>query len=329
MTRTNRVVVLNQPAHGVPASEYADELRRRLSGYDVKHPLTADETRAAVEQARIITGTHIDENLLSRAEELELFACASAGVGHLPLSALEDHGVAVTNASGVHGPNIAEHVVGWLLAFARRLDEGWRREQENLWQHFRGGEFQGSTVTVVGLGAIGQAVVERLDGFGVETIGARYNPEKGGPTDDVVGFTKEDEFQGALSRSDYVVVAAPLTDETRGLVGEAELAAMPTDAVLVNVGRGPIVDTDALVSAVRGSKLGGAGLDVTDPEPLLADHPLWEFDNVRITPHNAGSTPKYWSRLAGILVENVERISDSGDVADLRNEVVAPNADRE
>jgi phosphoglycerate dehydrogenase-like enzyme len=326
MNGSNGIVVLNQPAHGVTASEYADELRKRLPDYDVTLPLTADETRAAVEQARIITGTQIDEALLSRAEELKLFACGSAGVGHLPLSAFEDRDITVTNASGVHGPNIAEHVIGWLLTFSRRLDEGWRREQDNLWQHFRGGEFQGSTVTVVGLGAIGQAVVERLDGFGVETIGARYSPEEGGPTDDVVGFTDGDEFQGALSRSDYVVVAAPLTDETRELVGEAELAAMPTDAVLVNVGRGPIVDTDALVSAIRRSKLGGAGLDVTDPEPLPADHPLWEFDNVRITPHNAGSTPKYWSRLADILVENVERL-ESGDSDDLRTQVVTPEAD--
>jgi len=323
MTETDRIVVLNQPAHGIPASEYAATLRSRLPSYHVKLPRTQGETREAVGTARVVTGIHMGEELLARADDLELFAGGSAGVGHLPLEAFRERGVAVTNASGVHGPNIAEQVVGWLLGFARRLDEGWRREQEHTWQHFRGGEFQGSTVTVVGMGAIGDAVVERLDGFGVATIGARYSPEKGGPTDEVVGFTDAEAFQGALSRSEYVVVAAPLTDETRGLVGDGELSAMPTDAVLVNVGRGPIVDTDALVDAIRGNKLGGAALDVTDPEPLPADHPLWEFDNVRITPHNAGSTPKYWERLADILADNVERIGD-GRTDDLRNQVVAP-----
>ncbi|QLH77736.1 D-2-hydroxyacid dehydrogenase [Halosimplex rubrum] len=326
MTESDRIVVLNQPAHGVPASEYAAELRSRLPSYHVKLPRTEGETRETIGTARVVTGMHMDEELLARADDLALFAGGSAGVGHLPLDAFRERGVAVTNASGVHGPNIAEQVIGWLLGFARRLDEGWRREREHTWQHFRGGEFQGSTVTVVGMGAIGEAVVERLAGFSVETIGARYSPEKGGPTDEVVGFTDREAFQGALSRSEYVVVAAPLTDETRGLVGDGELSAMPTEAVLVNVGRGPIVDTEALVDAIRGNKLGGAALDVTDPEPLPADHPLWEFDNVRITPHNAGSTPKYWERLADILTENVERIDD-GQSDDLRNQVVVPGGE--
>ncbi|WP_459192046.1 D-2-hydroxyacid dehydrogenase [Halosimplex sp. J119] len=325
MAGQERIVVLNQPAHGMPASEYADELRRRLPNYHVTLPRTEGEANAVVGEARIVTGLHMDEQLLARADELRLFACGSAGVGHLPLDAFRERGIAVTNASGVHGPNIAEHVLGWMLTFARRLDEGWRRERENLWQHFQGGELQGSTVTVVGMGAIGQAVVERLEGFGVETIGARYSPEKGGPTDEVVGFTDETALQGALARSDYVVVAAPLTEETRGLVGSSEIAAMPTDAVLVNVGRGPIVDTDALVAAIRDNKIGGAGLDVTDPEPLPADHPLWEFDNVRVTPHNSGATPEYWNRLAEILESNLERIDESGEYDDLKNQVVTPN----
>jgi phosphoglycerate dehydrogenase-like enzyme len=324
MTGDNRIVVLNQPAHGRPASEYAAELRARLPECDVSLPLTENARRAAVRDAPIVTGLRLEADLLAAADRLRLFAAASAGIGHLPLAALRERDVAVTNAAGVHGPNIAEQVLGWLLGFARRLDEGWRRERRSLWQHYEAGEFQGSTVTVVGLGAIGEAVVERLDGFGVDTIGARYSPEKGGPTDEVVGFEDDTAFHGALARSDYVVLATPLSEATRGLVGEPELAALPTDAVVVNVGRGPVVDTDALVDAVRGSKLGGAALDVTDPEPLPADHPLWEFDSVRITPHNAGSTPEYWARTADILAENVERIAESGRYDDLRNQRVTP-----
>jgi len=327
MTGSDRVVVLNQSAHGIPASEYAEELRSRLPSYEVELAATDAQAREAVANARIVTGMHMDEELLAAAEEIELFAAGSAGVGHLPLDAFRERGVAVTNASGVHGPNIAEQVIGWVLGFARRLDEGWRREQGEEWRHFQSGELQSSTVTVLGMGAIGQAIVERLTGFGVETIGARYSPEKGGPTDEVVGFTDEAAFHGALARTDYLLVASPLTDETRGLVDGDALGALPTDAVLVNVGRGPIVDTDALVGAIRGNKLRGAALDVTDPEPLPAGHPLWEFDNVRITPHNSGYTPEYWSRLADILETNVDRIAETGGRDDLHNQVVAPSGE--
>jgi phosphoglycerate dehydrogenase-like enzyme len=175
-------------------------------------------------------------------------------------------------------------------------------------------------VTVVGLGSIGQAVVQRLQGFEVETIGIRYTPSKGGPTDEVLGFD-EDDVHEALSRSDYVVVACPLNDLTRGLVGSEELATMPTDSVLVNTARGGIVDTDALVSALRSNKIRGAALDVTDPEPLPADHPLWGLENCLVTPHTGGHTPKHWDRLADIVGENVARLG-SGD--ELVNQVLAP-----
>ncbi|WP_137285289.1 D-2-hydroxyacid dehydrogenase [Halorussus salinisoli] len=312
------VVVLRKSTHGTPVSEYAAELRERLPDRDVRHARTPSEERELIERAPVVAGMEIDEETLARAENLELFACAYAGTGHLPLDALEDRGVAVTNASGVHGPNIGEHVVGNLLVFARRLHEGWRRQQNREWRHFRAHELQDSTVTVVGLGAIGQSVVERLEGFGVETIGVRYTPEKGGPTDEVVGFDGP-EFEDALARTDYLVLACPLTETTRGLIGEAELKTTPPDAVLVNVARGPVVDTDALLWALRGHHLRGAALDVTDPEPLPEDHPLWNLENCLVTPHCSGHTPEYYSRLADIVAENVRRL-DEGE--ELENRVV-------
>ncbi|UPV74538.1 D-2-hydroxyacid dehydrogenase [Halorussus limi] len=312
------VVVLRKSTHGTPVSEYADELRERLPDREVVHARTPEEERELVANAPVVAGMELDADLLDRAEAMELFACAYAGTGHLPLDALEDRGVAVTNASGVHGPNIGEHVVGNLLVFARRLHEGWRRQQNREWRHFKSHELQGSTVTVVGLGAIGQSVVERLQGFGVETIGVRYTPEKGGPTDEVVGF-EDDAFHDALARTDYLAIACPLTETTRGLVGEAELKTLPPDAVLVNVARGPVVDTDALVWALRGHHLRGAALDVTDPEPLPEDHPLWNFENCLITPHCSGHTPEYYERLADIVAENVRRL-DAGE--ELENRVI-------
>jgi len=301
------IAVLRGGTHGLPMEEYAAELRDRLPDDEVALARTPAEEREYVSDARVVTGGSIDEDLLAEAEDLELFACAYAGYGHLPLEKFRDRGIAVTNAAGIHAPSIAEQVLGFLLTFSRRLHEGWRRKQNREWRHFQAFELQDSTVTVVGLGAIGHAVVERLEGFGVDTIGVRYTPEKGGPTDEVVGFDDE-AVHDAFARTDYLVLATPLTDTTRGLVDSEALATLPPESVLVNVARGGVVDTDALVGALRRESIRGAALDVTDPEPLPEDHALWNLENVLITPHNAGHTPKHWERLADIVAGNVPRL---------------------
>jgi phosphoglycerate dehydrogenase-like enzyme len=313
------ILVLNGPAHGIPASECADTLRDRLEDYDVHLARTDSEERELIGDAEVVVGGALGGELLDATDSLELFACSSAGVGHLDLEAFRERGVAVTNASGVHGPNIAEHVLGWLLVITRRLDEGLARQDRREWRHFQAmGELNDSRVCVVGLGAIGQTVVERLSGFDLETVGVRYTPEKGGPTDEVYGF---DELESALVGVDYLVVACPLSGTTEGLIGAEELSWLPPEAVLVNVGRGPIVDTDALVGALRRNKLHAAALDVTDPEPLPEDHELWTLGNAYITPHNSGHTPHYWERVADILVRNLDRIEETGDFDDLENQV--------
>ena len=314
------VLVLRRGVHGTSPERYADLLRERLPDHEVVRARTPSEERELIAEAPVATGHVLSEGLLDAAEELELFACSAAGVDHLPLAELEARGVAVTNASGVHGPNIAEYVVGNVLAFSRNLHEGWRRDDRAEWRHFRAHdrELGDSTATVVGLGAIGQAIAERLEPFGCHRIGVRYTPEKGGPTEEVVGF---DALHDALARTDYLLLACPLTDTTRGLVGAEEFDTLPPDAVLVNVGRGPIVDTDALVSALRRNALRGAALDVTDPEPLPADHPLWRLENALVTPHSSGHTPEYYPRLADILAGNLKRVADTGSYDDLDNRV--------
>jgi len=144
----------------------------------------------------------------------------------------------------------------------------------------------------------------------VETIGVRYTPEKGGNADEVIGF-EEDALLEAFSRTDYLVLACPLTPTTAGLIDEDVFLTLPTDAMLVNVARGPVVDTDALVTALRGNDIDSAALDVTDPEPLPADHPLWTLGNCLVTPHNAGHTPQYWDRCTDILVDALDAIDAS------------------
>ncbi|MCD2199879.1 D-2-hydroxyacid dehydrogenase [Halobacterium sp. KA-4] len=311
------ITVLRTGAHGTPMSEYAAALRDRLPEQDIALARTPADERELVADARVVTGCDIDEDLLARAQELELFAGAYAGYEHLPLDAFQSRDIAVTNAAGVHAPSAAEQVLGYVLTFARSLHEGWRRQQNREFRHYQAYELKDSTVTVVGLGAIGQGIVKRLQGFDVDTIGVRYTPEKGGPTDEVIGFDDK-ALHDAFARTDYLVLACPLTDTTRNLVDREALDTLPPESVLVNVARGGVADTDDLVSALRSEDIRGAALDVTDPEPLPEDHPLWSLENVVVTPHTAGQTPQYWDRLADILATNVPRL---GTDEELRNRV--------
>ncbi|MCD2204551.1 D-2-hydroxyacid dehydrogenase [Halobacterium sp. KA-6] len=315
---TPDVLVLRSNTHGLHARDYADLLADRLPNHDVQLATTSVEERELIEHATVVSGVDIDPELLEHAKDLQLFAGIAAGYNHLPLDTFDERGIAVTNASGIHAPNIAEQVAGYILTFSRQLREGQEREQRNEWRHYQAEELMGSTVTVVGLGSIGSAVAERLSAFKVETIGVRYTPEKGGPTDEVIGFDQAD-FEQALAQTDYLIIAAPLTDTTRGLLSEEEFTTLPSDARVINVGRGKIIDTDALVTAIQKNQIDGAALDVTDPEPLPADHPLWDFENVIITPHNAGHSPKHWDRLADIVAENVTQLSETDRDNSLKN----------
>ncbi|WP_257297489.1 D-2-hydroxyacid dehydrogenase [Haloarchaeobius sp. FL176] len=320
MTQRPTVLVLRKAAHGMPIEQYAAALRERLPDHDVVLARTPAAERDAIRDAEIVTGMWLTDDLLDEAENMRLFACGYAGTGHLPRERLAQLDVAVTNASGVHGPNIGEHVLGAILSFSRRFHEARRRQRRHEWRSFETHELQGSTVTVVGLGAIGEATVNRLAGFDVDTIGVRYSPEKGGPTDRVVGF-EDDALHNALAETDYLVLACPLTETTQGLIGTSELVTLPPEAVVVNVARGPVLDSDALVTALQRGWIRGASLDVTDPEPLPADHELWDLGNVQITPHNAGHTPDYYERLADIVASNVRHVTESGEYDGLANQV--------
>jgi len=298
------IVVLRGKIHGLSPADYAETLAERFPDLDVTYAETPERQRELLSEARVATGYNVDGEAVRESDSLELFCCTFAGTGHLPLDAFEEGGVRVVSASGVHGPNIGEQVLGYILAETRNLRTGWEQTEQNTWSHYQAGELKDSTVTVVGMGPIGEAILERLDPFGVERIGVRYTPEKGGPAESVIGFDGGG-FQDALARTDYLVLACPLTDTTRSLVDDTALKTLPADAYLVNVARGPVVDTDALVAALRGNDVGGAALDVTDPEPLPSDHPLWDLPDCLITPHNAGHTPEYWERCADIMAEEI------------------------
>jgi len=230
------IVVLDHKIHGLSAADYAAALRETLPGYDIALARTPAEKSKQLETATVATGYQISETQVESADSLSLFICTFAGTGHLPLETLERNGVTVENASGVHGPNIAEQVLGNILTFVRRLDQGWRQEQRSSWNHYQAGELKGSTATVIGQGPIGRTIVDRLNAFDVTTIGVRYTPSKGGPADEVIGFEDAD-INEALARTDHLVLACPLTDLTAELIDEEALLLLPTHATLVNVAR--------------------------------------------------------------------------------------------
>ncbi|WP_336022761.1 D-2-hydroxyacid dehydrogenase [Halobellus salinisoli] len=314
------VLILRDGIHGLSVGPYAESLRERLPNHEIRIAQTPEDRQELAPQARAISGVSIDRELLRRAGELELFAGLASGYDHLPLEALSDAGVTVTTGSGVHAPNIAEQVLAYILGFVRSLEVARDQQKRRVWQHYQSNELYGSTVTIVGLGSIGRAITQRVSAFGVETIGVRYTPKKGGPTDEVIGFNDR-AFHQALVETDHLVIASPLTETTRGLVDRQAFKSLPNHAYLVNVGRGPIVDTKALVEAVRKNWVNGAALDVTDPEPLPQKHPLWRFDNVTITPHTSGYSPKLWIRLAEIVAENIRHL-DAGEAPEaFRNRI--------
>lgn len=322
MVRYN-ILVKKRPTHGIPITEYANALRERVPDVDVVLAQTREEELKHAPHAHVITGRYADDELLERAENLKLFACYSSGYDHLPLKKLAEQGIAVTNASGVHAPNMAEQIVGNLLVFSRRLHEGWNQQQRREWRHYQARELGGSVITVVGLGAVGRETVARLQPFNVETIGVRYTPEKGSPTDEVEGFDTPG-FQSAIARSDYLILCCPLTETTRHLVDDETLTTLPTDAVLINVARGGVVDTEALLDSIQSNDIRGAYLDVTDPEPLPQDHELWGFKNVLITPHMAGYTSQVYQRRADVLARNLDKVDQTGTWSDLENQVGTP-----
>lgn len=219
------------------------------------------------------------------------------GVGYenFPTDALASRGVAFTNNPGISAPQIAEHVFGMAFAFTRRLLAARDRQRNCDWERPRGlTDISGDTCCVVGLGAIGEAVAVRASAFGMTVRGVKRDVAEHGETADAV-FPPAD-LGTALDGARLVVLALPLTEATRKLVGGAELARTAEGSIVVNVGRGPTLDQRALLDALDDGPVRAAGLDVTDPEPLPATSPLWEREDVLVTPHCAGASEEYPGR---------------------------------
>jgi len=217
-----------------------------------------------------------------KAEKLRWIVTAGAGVDFFPLEVLRERGVVITKGTGINAPPIAEYLVMAMLAIAKGYRDVVRAQDRREWLWDSPGKRQlaGSRALIIGYGAIGQELARRLAGFDVAVTPVRRSGAD--------GALLPDQWRARLGEFDWVVLAAPSTAETERMIGAAELAAMKPQAVLVNVARGTLVDQDALVAALVEKRIAAALLDVTDPEPLPQDHPLWGLDNAHITMHLSG-----------------------------------------
>jgi phosphoglycerate dehydrogenase-like enzyme len=247
-------------------------------------------------------------DVVRRSERLRWVQGTAAGAGEqvaaAGLSRRERERVAVTTSAGVHAVPLAEFALLGLLAFAKDLPRLLRDRAGRRWDHYAAGELRGRTVLVLGLGGIGREVVRLASAFGMRTLGIRRRPDDVPHLDEL---HPPERLRELLPRADAVVVTLPRTKATRGLLGADELALLPQGAILVNVGRGAVVDEDALVEALREGRLAGAALDVFAREPLPPESPLWELPNVLLAPHTMALSIHENERIVELFCANLRR----------------------
>jgi phosphoglycerate dehydrogenase-like enzyme len=215
----------------------------------------------------------------------------------------------VTNASGVHAVPISEHIFALMLALARRIPEAVQAQQRHAWVRGDGlppvFELAGKTMVLIGVGAIGQRTARIAAAMDMRVIGVRRDPSA--PAEGVERMVGPDQLDAMLPEADFIVLTVPLTPETQHIIGRRQLELVKPTACIINIGRGGTIDQEALIEALESGRMGGAGLDVTDPEPLPSDSRLWDAPNTLITGHYAGGTPSYQARALAIFEDNLAR----------------------
>lgn len=239
------------------------------------------------------------------ADVLEWIHIAAAGVDSLVFPELADSDVVVTNARGIFDRPIAEYVLGAVLAHAKQTHHSADLQRDHVWQHRETRSVRGAVAAIVGTGAIGRECARLLSAVGMQVRGVGRTARTGDV--DFGEVCASTDLADHVGDVDYLVVVAPLTDQTRGLVDERVLAALPARAHLINVGRGESVVTSDLIAALIEGELDGASLDVVDPEPLPGDSPLWALPGVRITPHMSGDVAGWRDALALQFADNADR----------------------
>ncbi len=277
---------------------------------DVRWFLTHEEAMEAVKGAEIgwfdMNDQQAMADTLRAATDLKWLNSIYAGLDFLPMDVLIERGITVTNGAGINAITIAEYVVMGMLNIAKGYRDVVRAQERREWLLDSPGkrELAGSKALLLGYGAIGKLIKPRLEAFDVDVTVVRRTTT-GGKGERVL---TPDQWRGQLGEFDWVILAVPATPETENMIGADELAAMKSDAVLINIARGSVIDQPALVSALEAKSIGAAFLDVTSPEPLPQDHPLWALDNAHITMHLSGrAQEKMFLRSAARFHENLAK----------------------
>jgi phosphoglycerate dehydrogenase-like enzyme len=298
-------------------------LRARWPEMRVVHLEAPAGLEREIADADIFVGFRLTPEQFRIARRLKWIQATAASVSQLMFPELRQSAVVVTNASGVHASTMAEHVLGMMIALARRFPSAFRYQNERRWAqqeiwdeppHLR--ELAGGTLVLVGFGQIGREVARRARAFGMRIMAVRRLARSDrqlarSPSRMAAGLAERilsvRQLHRVLPEADYVVVAAPATPETYHLIGAKELGKMKRTAYLVNVARGSLVDEAALARALRRRRIAGAALDVTEREPLEPTSPLWRLDNVFLTPHLSAASEALWERMTNLVLGNLER----------------------
>jgi phosphoglycerate dehydrogenase-like enzyme len=291
-----------------------ERLRRDFPGHSFVHATGDAEAVELIPNADAAFMGTISRAQFEAARRLRWVHSPAAGVGGMLFPEMVASPVTITNSRGMSADTIAEHVLAVTLAMFRRLPHAFQSQQAREWaQDAISAEGHRSIVDarvlIVGLGAIGAAVAGRMSMLGANVVGIRRRAGAGVGVEGVTSIVGPEDLLSALQHADVVVLSAPHTRETRGLIGARELAAMSPEGILVNVSRGQLVDEHALIDALRARRIGGAALDVFNDEPLPADSPFWTLPNVLITPHTSGWRTDHWDAAVALFAKNLHRFA--------------------
>jgi len=296
------------------AYQFAEPFTARGSGLKFSQARSAAEMEAKIPNADVVVVSGLWKNeMVAKAPRLRFIQSIGAGTDQFSREVLKARNIRLASASGVNANAVAEHAISLILSLSRQLHflrdvqatKHWRPMQGD--RSIREDEIEGKTLLVVGLGRIGERLVEIAKAFGMKVIATRRNPAAGKGAADAVHA--DAELDALIPHADFVALTCPLTPQTENLIGAAQLAAMKPSAFLVNVARGRVVDEPALIAALQAKKIAGAAVDVTVEEPLPAGSPLWAMPHVIVTPHSAGETRRYEDRVIDFLLENIDRLS--------------------
>ncbi len=301
-----------------PPAWLGERLRKDFPALEVVHLPGYEGLDRELPNTEILIGWSLKPEQFRAAKKLRWIHSPAAAVHQLMIPEVVAGDVQLTNATAVHGPVVAEHAITLVLALAKRLDAAARYQQQKVWAQTqmwnarpRPREVAGATLGLFGLGAIGREVARLALALGMRVLAVREHPER--PLDDALTRSPDVQVFGpsetdrVLAESDFVVLCAPVTGRTRHLINAARLARIKPDACLINVGRGALIDDDALLAGLRERRLGAAALDVFTEEPLPPASPYWGMENVLITPHTAAVTDKLWERHYALISENLRR----------------------